>query len=83
MWPQQIISTTGVAVEGKQVDGTAGNARDGVLGSERLDTAAESARAARTLKSVEVGTETGDMRCGHGSSRDGVLQNTESISREH
>lgn len=71
-----VLRLTGrVTVEGEQVGGAAGDARDDVGGGELADAVAESDGAGVALEGGEVGTETGDVRRGHRSTRDGVLRN--------
>ena len=65
--------TGGVAVEGKVVDGARGNAADLALLSEGLDSGSESSGRLLALKRQEIGAEASNMRGGHASTRDGVL----------
>ena len=58
----------GVAVKSKQVDGAAGDAAEDIAGGQVLETAAELS-AGTTLKTGNVGGETGNVGSGHGGTR--------------
>lgn len=68
------LLTGGVAVEGEAVGGAAGDAAEDTSGGESDDAAAESNGAGVALEGSEVGTETSNVRAGHGSAGDGVLE---------
>ncbi len=66
-------SSRWVAVEGQLVCSAARNAGEGARDSTALDVTAESRGRLLAEQSQEVGSETGDVRSGHRSARDGVL----------
>ena len=61
----------GVAVEGKEVDGAGGDARESAGLSGVLDVLAESSGGALAVAAVEVGSETGNVGRGHRGTGDG------------
>lgn len=67
------LRSGGVAVEGKLVDGTGGNAREDARVGAAGNVGAESSGGLLAEEGEEVGAETGDVGSGHGSARDGVL----------
>lgn len=65
-FPRRDSLLTGrVAVEGEQVGGAAGDARDGVGGRELADAVAQGDGAGVALEGSEVGSEAGNVRRGH------------------
>jgi hypothetical protein len=68
------LLTGGVAVEGEAVGGAAGDAAEDARGGEGDDAVAESNGAGVALEGSEVGSETSNVRAGHGGAGDGVLE---------
>lgn len=64
--------TAGVAVEGKVVLGARSETSDLVLDRKSSKTSTQSSRSDLAFKSKDVGSETSNMRGGHGSTGDGV-----------
>ena len=67
------LLTAGVAVEGEQVGGAAGDAGDGVGGGQVPDAVAHGDAAGEAAEATEVSSQTSNVRRSHGGSADGVL----------
>ena len=65
-----------VAIEGKSVDGSAGQTRQKVLVSRASNVTAQRSGGLLALEGEKVGRKTGNMRRSHRSARDGVLEAT-------
>lgn len=68
------LLTGGVSVEGQAVGGAAGDTAEDARGGEGDDAVAESNGARVALEGGEVSTKTSNVRAGHGSTGDGVLE---------